>query len=327
MRHLEVEAVPPPAPQLERFLSAWPFKPHRWGGTGPMDGLERLLLTRVQHGFDEAGAVTWSATNDGRLGGFATLRPLTWDSQVLAMRCGRLDAFLNGSYEEGRNAADALLEAAVGGARHNGLEHLSIRVDAGDDPIVHALESNGFLNVDALITFSAPIVDLAPPVSVGGVQLRRAAADDAAAIVELAGISFRDGRFHTDPSIPPQRARDVYRVWAAACCDGSAADTTIVAVDDSAVVGFVACRMLADTAVHLQRPTGTIPLIATSESVRGRGVGQALIGAAAQWFRSEEAAAVEVGTQLRNVAAARLYERCGFRLAAGSLSFRRMIEQ
>jgi GNAT superfamily N-acetyltransferase len=59
--------------------------------------------------------------------------------------------------------------------------------------------------------------------------------------------------------------------------------------------------------------------------MRSRGVGTTLVGAAANWFRNEGTAAIEVGTQLPNVAAARLYEACGFRLVSGAVSFRMMI--
>ncbi|MBA2304808.1 MAG: GNAT family N-acetyltransferase [Acidobacteria bacterium] len=326
MSHLEIDVSAPARPQLRQFLTTWPFKPHRWGVTGSTDGLDDLVVGRVQRGVEDAGAVTWSAMSDGRLAGFATLLPLEWDSRVLAMPAARVELLVNGSYGESRDAADALLAAATRDAGRRGLRHVSIRVDAADDAVIHALESSAFLNVDALITFFATLAELPAGLPVGSFELRAATAADVDRIVELAAWAFRDGRFHTDPSVPAERARDVYRAWAAACCEGSAADTTIVAADGNEPVGFIACRILADTAVHLRRPTGTIPLIASSQTVRGRGVGRALIAAAAQWFGRQEAAAVEVGTQLRNVAAARLYERSGFRLAAGSLSFRRVIE-
>jgi ribosomal protein S18 acetylase RimI-like enzyme len=83
--------------------------------------------------------------------------------------------------------------------------------------------------------------------------------------------------------------------------------------------------MQPDTAVHLQRPAGTIVMIATAAAARGCGVGTELVTAASAWFLERKAVAVEVGTQLRNVAAARLYERCGFRVVGGALSFRAML--
>jgi GNAT superfamily N-acetyltransferase len=323
MSPLKLEPTPPTFEQLERFLGSWPFRPGRWREA---DGLDPLLLDRVQHTLSEDGVRAWSVIDVGRLTAFATLRPLAWDSRVLAIAAARLEVFADGAYAEVRRATDALLAAIIQEAGRQDLRHISVRVDAADDAVIHGLEANAFLNVDALMTFGAAVEDLPRPAPRAGLSTRLAGPGDAGPVSAIAAAAFRDGRFHSDPSVPPGRASEVYRQWAVACCEGSAAEATIVAEDDTGPVGFVACRVVGHTAVHLQRATGTIALIASRESVRGRGVGLTLIAAATQWFRDEGVAAVEVGTQLRNVAAARLYERCGFRLVAGSLSFRLMIQ-
>ena len=251
------------------------------------------------------------------------LQPLEWDSHVLGLSAARLE--LLGAADRPATAMAALVDAAVAGARHLGIDHLSARVDAADDAAIQTLEGQGFLNVDALLTFNASPADLVRGVTRSNVQVRAASADDATEVAAIAEAAFQHGRFHSDPMITSARAADVYRRWATACCEGSAADGVLVAEAGGAVAGFVACRMLPDTAVHLDRATGTIPLIATAQQSQGQGIGAALIGAAAAWFGSQQASAVEIGTQLRNVPAARLYERCGFRLVGGSLSFRLMV--
>ena len=105
------------------------------------------------------------------------------------------------------------------------------------------------------------------------------------------------------------------------------ADDVTVAEEDGCILGFVACQIQTDTAVHLQRRAGTIVLIGTAAAARGRHVGSALLQTVLNRFAGRDAVAVEVGTQLRNVVAARLYERRGFRLVAGALSFRFMVER
>jgi ribosomal protein S18 acetylase RimI-like enzyme len=311
---------------LKGFLSTWPYKPHRWGSGTPGDRLNRLLLSRITVMLEEQGVHAWSALDSGRFNGLSIVRPLAWDSRVLEMPAGRLELFVGSPYAVGRRSAEALLDASIRDARQQGLRHLSIRVDAADDALIHSLEAKGFLNVDALMTFATGTGNLPTAVAIEGLAIRPATPADVIPIAVLAAEAFRDGRFRTDPSLSPELAQNVYRTWAAACCDGSAADAAIVAVSNRGPVGFIACRMLRDTAVHLQCATGTIPLVAADESVRGQGLGRALVAAAANWFRQEQAVMVEIGTQLRNVAAARLYNRCGFKLVAGSLSFRLMIE-
>jgi ribosomal protein S18 acetylase RimI-like enzyme len=51
-------------------------------------------------------------------------------------------------------------------------------------------------------------------------------------------------------------------------------------------------------------------------------VGRALAAHAIRWAAEQGLAAIEVGTPLRNIAAARTYEAAGFRLVASRLTFR-----
>ena len=282
-----------------------------------------MTLARLRHRLTAPKAKAWTVRDGQTLHGLALLEPLDWDTRVLEVPAGRLELVSSAGASIG--TVTALVDAATAVAPAIGVRHLSARVDAADDATIHALEGRGFLNVDALLTFAASPAQLSGAASPAGIEIRAASDADGAKVSELAATAFRHGRFHSDPSIPPERAAAVYRTWAAACCAGSAADVVLLAEADDALAGFVACRMQDDTAVHLDRATGTIPLIATADRFQGQGVGAALVAAAGAWFAGRNAGVVEIGTQLRNVPAARLYERCGFRLVGGSLSFRLMV--
>lgn len=287
---------------------------------------ESAAAGRIAQALRRPAVRAWSAPARERLQGLALLQPLEWDSRVLGMAAARLDVLVRGDADGRASIVDALLDAAILEARLLGARHVSIRVDAADDAVIQRLEAHGFINVDALMTFGARVDEIAAPDEAGDIAIRMASGADGAAVSDIAASAFRDGRFHADPSVPPERAEAVYRTWATACCDGSAADAVLLAIRDGRTAGFIACRIDREGAVHSAGRVGTISLVACSGAARGRGVGSALVRAAAGWFRSQQAATIEVGTQLRNVAAARLYERCGFRLVAGSLSFRMMIE-
>ena len=310
---------------FDRLAAAWAFKPHRWIRGVPPAALDRMLTERISGTLECPDAGAWTARCDGLLTGLAVLQPLDWDSRVLGFGAARLELLVAAPPGASMAVADALLARAVAEAERRGLRHISSRVDAADAAAVQGLEMRGFVNVDALLTFQAGVEEVAACAPIPGVVLRRGSVLDAPLVGEMAAASFRHGRFHSDFAIPAEAAAAVYRTWAAACCEGTAADAVIVATLDDRLAGFVACRVVPETAVHLQRPTGTIPLIATAGSARGRGIGRALVAAAAGWCREHDLVSVDVGTQLSNVAAARLYEGCGFRLVAGSLSFRLLI--
>ena len=313
---------------LSGLVTDWPFKPYRWADV-PTEAVDALALARLRQTLQRPNV--WSSvtrSHDGRIRGLSVLESLSWDSRMLRIPAARVELVTTGPYGARRQACEALLDAALGEARVRKHEHLSVRVDAGDDATIHALEAGGWLSVDALLTFERSVSAGAKVAVASDFTLREASTEDASAIESIAAESFVDGRFHADPSIPADVATSIYREWAASCCRRDAADAVIVAAAGSGqVVGFVACRLLSDTGEHLGRLTASIVLIATTAAARGRGVGRALIVAAVEAAAKRSAIMMQVGTQIRNTAAARLYEQSGFRLAAGSQSFRTVISQ
>ena len=326
---MKVETFDGETKALSRLAMEWPFKPYRWAPVSA-DALHALSLSRIQHGVARDGVRAWVVRRAGVLNGMATLEPLPWDSRMLRRSAARADFVVAGAYESRRHTYDALLETISSESRKAGFEHLSVRVDAGDDAGIHALESAGFLCVDALLTFERGVPPDGCSDTVGetieDLKLREVREGDFATIETLAGSSFVDGRFHADPSIDPEMAAAVYREWAVSCCRKTAADGVVVATTGAGeIIGFVACRIHADTGIHLARLTASIVLIATASTARRRGIGRAIVTAALDWAGRRSVVAMQVGTQIRNTAAARLYERCGFRLAVGSQSFRAVI--
>jgi ribosomal protein S18 acetylase RimI-like enzyme len=313
---------------LPRLVSDWWFKPYRWAGVSEA-AVSALALSRLRETVGRPNVWTGVArSDDGRLRGLTTLEWLPWDSRMLGVSAARVDFVVNGEYASRRQACEALLDAAFRKARASRYEHLSVRVDAGDDAAIHAVETGGWLSVDALLTFERSVSAGSKTAVASDLKLRDACQEDVPAIESIAAESFVDGRFHADPSISADVAASIYREWAAACCRREAADHVIVAVTESGHLGgFVACRELSDTGVHLGRLTASIVLLATASVARRRGVGRDLVIAAVESVAKRSAVVLQVGAQIRNTAAARLYERCGFRLAAGSQSFRAMISR
>ena len=155
--------------------------------------------------------------------------------------------------------------------------------------------------------------------------MRLARPQDRERLMELARSDYTHDRFHSDPLTPSALADDVYAVWVENSCLGTAADAVVVAEWQRQVCAYVTCTLDREAEEHLGLRVGTIVLVGTATAAGGRGLAQAATRGALEWFRSQGVEVVEVGTQLRNVPAARFYEGLGFRLAATSISLRRWI--
>jgi len=234
--------------------------------------------------------------------------PLAWDSELFGFPAARLND---------RVDADGL-PSVLAECRRAGIRHLVARRDARDLATIHALEAEGFRFLDGIQTFALNMGGSQWPESTG-LAVRSFRAIDRPEVVAIARSSFVDDRFHADVALPPGVADRVHEAWIDNCCRGRMADVVWIAEDADAVRGFITCKL------DSERRIGTIGLVATDIVARRRGVARALTAQALRWFHQEGAMSVQVGTQLTNLAAARLYQSFGFRPVSVSLTFRRLL--
>lgn len=269
----------------------------------------------------------WVVVQQNHVRAFGCFRKLPWDSQQLRMSAARIDYLLAaGSYDEQRSAKGMLLEELLVEAQNLGVWHLSARVAASDLSSLHVLEDAGFITVDGILTFALDLKEQRAVEPGVEFKIRLATADDAPEAEALARTAYVYDRFHADPFIDRELADELHANWLRNSCEGKAADAVLIAEDESGLLGFVTCKLPGDIACNSYNSrTGTIVLVASAPRARGRRVAYSLTMAALEWFRRSGCETVEVGTQLSNIPASRLYQTCGFRLRATSVSLRRLL--
>ena len=310
------------------LLRAYPFKPYtRYAQGVGEEALQQLFLVQVRPSIESDGRFAlWIAGPDGAQGLAAWTR-LVWDSQQLGVGTGRLDYLIaSGDYEDQYTAKEALLRAVLEACADQGIRHLTARLHASDLSSIHLLEQHGFIAVDGILTFSFDIRDTHWPSPPEGFEIRLFRSEDIEQVKAIARSSFVYDRFHSDPRIPKAVADELHAVWLENSCLGVAADAVIVAAEKGRILGFVTCKIVRQTTQYLGLTIGAIVLVATAPNARGQGAAKATTYGTLDWFREQGVDIVEVGTQLRNIPASRLYEACGFRLVASSLSLRKWME-
>ena len=312
--------------QIAPLVEAWPFKPMSRHGVQRESNLVKITSAQVRTALGNKDGTAWVALKGREVRGFTGFSMLPWDSEQLGVSAARLDYLVaSGSYDEQRLVKDTLLENVLGVAHDRGVWHLSARVDSSDLSSLYALEEAGFITVDAILTFACELSAHQPAATDWGFKVRLATAADSQEAGELARNAYAFDRFHSDPFIDSDRADELHATWVRNSCAGRAADAVIIAEDESGILGFATCSVNRNSRKNLERSAGTIILVATAARARGRGVGQATTMAAIEWFREQGCGVVEVGTQLRNVAASRLYQKCGFSIVGSSVSLRKLL--
>jgi dTDP-4-amino-4,6-dideoxy-D-galactose acyltransferase len=310
---------------LAPLFKAWPSPQEGCDVQGDVQGNDPVCAQIREAGGNDGGA--WIVVQENHVRAFGCFRKLPWDSQQLRMPAARIDYLLAaGSYNEQRATKEMLLEELLVEAQNLGVWHMSVRVDASDLSTLHVLEEAGFITVDGILTFALNFKEHVAVRPAGDFKIRLATAADAAATAELARTAYVYDRFHADPFIDRELADDLHANWVRNSCEGKAADAVLIAEDESGMLGFITCKVPSDSSRNSPNSrTGTILLVATAVRARARRVGYSLTMAALEWFRRSGCETVEVGTQLSNIPASRLYQTCGFRLRATSVSLRRLL--
>ncbi len=288
--------------------------------------INRFLMLRAAQTLHAREATALSAEMNGAVCGLSCWSTLAWDSKMYGFPAAKLD-FLLASGEDAEEIKRILLDEALDRARRKGIRHLITRADADDQSTMRILEQSRFEIIDGIQTFSLRL-----PANLNGwhdsdskPETRLFEESDLVQVLEIARSSYIFDRFHADDVIANATADRINEEWLANSCKGNAADAVLVSVNGPLVLGYATCKIDRETREGLGVSFGTIVMVATAGSARNQGVGKACTAAAIRWFQNQNVDVVLVGTQLRNIPAARLYEKCGFRTISNTVTLRKVL--
>ena len=204
--------------------------------------------------------------------------------------------------------AETLRDALASGRGQSAFYHAKVPCQAADQ--VRVFCAAGFFVVDVNLTFQRT-----PDCDPGrqprpGIVVREIRPADYPQILDVAEHCFRYSRFHLDPFFAREQANRIKREWVRNYILGRRGERMFVAESEGIPVGFLA--VLAGEVKG--RSCRVIDLIGVSASHQGQGLGQELVDHFRQFYAGK-CDLLRVGTQAANIPSARLYERCGFRLA------------
>lgn len=172
-----------------------------------------------------------------------------------------------------------------------------------DSETIQLAERAQFTLVDIRLTL---VSDLPEPIEtlVGVPVIRTSRQEDIPTLRRIARSSHTSSRFYFDSHFPRHLCDAIYETWIEKSCSGQA-DAVFVPEVDGQPAGYLSCHLGPNQ-------TGNIGLVGLAAEARGRDVGTEMVRAAQRWFFERNVKKVTVVTQGRNVAAQRLYQRCGF---------------
>lgn len=222
---------------------------------------------------------------------------LEWDSEFFGFRIAQL---------AGETLSVETARRALEWSKQLGVRCLYFLADPRSAETAEIAHQFGFRMVDIRVQMSLkPTAQR--PFTVPGFNLRSCRDSDIGVLQHIARDAHLDSRFFFDSHFPKGSAENLFARWIAADCGGRANMVLAVERDAIEVVGYVSCSLNPEFAA------GRIGLVGVASAFRGMGLGRVLISGALDWFKSQTAEKVVIVTQVRNVAAQRLYEGAGFR--------------
>ncbi|WP_275554367.1 dTDP-4-amino-4,6-dideoxy-D-galactose acyltransferase [Mixta sp. Marseille-Q2659] len=214
----------------------------------------------------------------------ASIKPLDWENDFFQ-----------------KNSAQLVWDdaAALDVARLDDFDLVQAKVDSQQAAQLDALQQIGFRLVEGE-------ADLQLAVATGERQsgIRIARPEHIPALRSAAGAAFAYSRFRA-PWYQSHDSARFYAQWIENAVLGAFDNQCLIAHDEQGKLqGFVSLRELGVGEAR-------IGLLATLPTAQGQGIGTRLMLAAQDWCRARRLSQLRVATQLSNLAAMRLYLRCG----------------
>lgn len=238
------------------------------------------------------------------------VKDLDWDTRLFEIKMGELKL----DQEPGRFCfSETAWRKSFELAKRQNYHFLLCQVDTKyHDAATFIMDAGGIIG-DTLLTLELTPLSPVNTANASQFQLDLAAEEDLPEIIAIAKKSFEYSRFFQDAHFDKAKTALFYPRWILESFGRN--EKYYVLKEHHRVVGFISLQETPE----LQ--TLIIRLIAISETERGRGLGQALIQWTKNYALAHNCGRLQVGTQINNYPAVRLYEKNGFRLQRGSYRF------
>lgn len=229
-----------------------------------------------------------------------------------------------GNLEENGNGEYSSLQEAVESAKHLGFEHLAIRIDTNNKPLVYEAENHDFRLMDTLVTYGFALNRDIPVVLQHEFEIASCKKDDMPILETIAKNSFTFDRYHSDPSLSQEAADQYYAKWMHnSFYQSGFTDHIIVALLHGKPIGFTTYK------VGDERNPVRLVLSAVTQAARGKGAYTSMLYEGILWAKKQKDAACReffIGTQINNTVQ-KIWIKFGFSIRSSQYILHRTLKR
>ena len=244
--------------------------------------------------------------------------PLEWDSIFFGFSCAKIDGMYFSQRASREDTRRRLLSEILGDEAAKDAILLSCRIRADDYPLTQELEAEGFRLVDVMTIFNKELNG--PGVSKVGDTVLEESDSNIVPLLEECINGMHFGRMFSDPHITIEKAREFYLEVSKHYLSKEA--STITVQYEGADAGLAIGVIDDGVSGYLKRRYGYLWFIGLLPEFKGRRLGHELFSLFCQEF-SNSCDLLEIGTQIHNYPATRIYESGNCRISSHLLTFHR----
>lgn len=313
-----VELTPSKRPALIKFFKLHPYRPFAYIPAIDPEAMATYLSDKIFascQASSPGGKALLAVDAAGEILGLASCQHLDFDSRIYDRSIFRLSHLLGlGTHAEQEEIFQKLLEEIFSFCRKEGGETCHTRVAAGNIPVLHLLEQNGFQLMDILLLHGRVLSKEKDvfPLHLENCHIRPVTGQDIESLIILGHQVYSHSHFYADPKLPKERTDRLYAEWITNSCLKKSAQEVLVAEMEGEVVGFLTCSDFFSAQATGGCRIGSFGIMAVNAKCRNRGIGTLCLSAGIFWFL-DRADYLHTGTHVNNYPIQRALTKVGFK--------------
>lgn len=276
------------------------------------------FLKEITESLRSGSLDVWIRRKDEKNDALLIAQDLSRDSDHFGLRMARLCYLI----AESADGADLLLSRYLEECRARGVDHISTRINAGDEKTAQILVEHGFrlVGTKAMLRYSCEESQHLSSSSNSCIAIRDFRPSDAGWICSLAGKYLATSRFVADGRFEFSRISSMYANWALEVCRNDPGNI-VVAEANGEEIGFTTFTIGTSLfgAPAFDKLPGIVSLIAVKPAMRQQGAGTLMVKAAVEKMKSRRCQVIWASTNLGNTSSLRIFQNNAFRVATGFL--------
>ncbi|MBK7037743.1 MAG: GNAT family N-acetyltransferase [Chitinophagales bacterium] len=222
-----------------------------------------------------------------------TVQHKNWDSNFLGFRVGDLYTLCDENF----------LSQQLIKYKEEGYRLLYWKIEEQDVDSLTIAKNLHLHTYDTKVTYQLSLVDNKPVIPSYSIVQNYSGAITSE-LIELGKQSGDFSRFHNDKNFPPGTFEKMYAEWILNSFSAEQSDAIFILEENAIMFGFAT--------VFFNEDDAEIVLIAIEPEYRNKGYAKMLVDHISGYVYAEGYRNLYVVTQEQNIAACKLYERCGF---------------